>query len=200
MTVVSLMTPASQLSADSQVDERERRARLADRERGEAALTLANGDHKLGAKPCCPRCGGPVVIGETVRIVHDAACPRLAAMKKARAAAAAGTVVRRPAPVRVVTRPAAPKHAASDRVAGSSVPKRRAPRCAVRPPVAGSWQVRGCRVMVAGHRAVVTGPVRPAGGTALVVPVAFDAGWDPEDVLIEFGADGELVTELAACA
>jgi len=65
--------------------------------------------------------------------------------------------------------------------------------------VARSWQVRGCKVFVGGCAATVTGPVRHADDTTLLVPVAFDDGWDPEEVPITFN-DGMISTELAAYA
>lgn len=203
------------------VGEREWRAREADRERGEATLTLASGNHKLGTSPCCPLCKGPVVVGETVRVVHAASCARRAAIEKTRKAVAEGKTVRRLVPVQV--RPAGPETAPAPRAVeqpkttafghASRYPHQRdrdwtkpvntvtrPPRRRIRTSVVRSWQLRGSKVRVGGYAATVTGPVRQADEhNTLLVPVAFDDGWEPENVRITVD-NRELVTELAACA
>lgn len=220
MTVISLAGSLPRSPADMPADERERRVRAADRERGEAALTLASGDHKLGTGgACCPVCKGPVVIGATVRVVHAASCARRVALEKTRKAAAEGKTLRRPA--RVQARVAKPKPALGP--CAVEQPKTPAfqhvnrhphqrgrnwapqasrasvqpPRCRIRTSVIQAWQVRGCRVRVGSYAATVTGPIRQADTDMLIVPVAFDDGWDPEDVRIAVD-NGKLVTELAA--
>lgn len=200
------------------IGERERRARQADRERGEATLTLASGNHKLGSGPCCPLCKGPVMVGETVRVVHAASCARRVAIEKTRKAVSEGKTVRRLVPVQA--RPAEPETIPAPRAAEQ--PKTtvfrhvnryphqrdrdwtrpastaaRTPRHRIRSGVVSSWQLRGCKVQVGGYAATVTGPVRQADKTTIIVPVAFDDGWDPEDVRITVD-NRELVTELAA--
>lgn len=230
MPAALTMDPPNDIVTESSgsrpADEREHRAwraRVADRERREAALALASGDHKLGSGARCPACRGRVVIGETVRVMHAASCSRRAALARARAAAAAGAVRRRPAvPARTEKPGTVSVFRAGEAAAGQRKPHSarhagrysrgrdrawtsqsaggagRAPRRGVRPSVVAAWSVTGCRVRVGEWAATVTGPVRRA-GEGLVVPVEFDDGWNPEDVLITFD-NGELVTELAACA
>jgi hypothetical protein len=190
------------------------------RERREAVIALANGDHKIGPSSSCPLCGGPTVVGRTVRTVHATSCPRRVVMDRARAAAAAGAPVRRPVvAVEAVPAPlSAPEQVPADSARKSvdvsirhvnrqqhgrgcawtssgMAEVTRVPRCRVRPSAVLSLQVTGCRVRVGGWPATVTGPIRGGDG-AYLVPVEYDVGWDPENVLIAVSPDGKLTTEL----
>jgi hypothetical protein len=147
--------------------ERERLARAADRERREAVLRLASGDHKIGPSSSCPLCGGPTVVGRTVQTVHDQACPRRQAMARGRTAAAEGAPLRRPAVTAVPARRQA-KTPAVRETAWPSEDAGRSPRPRIRLHVVQSWQVTGARVAVGGWPATVTSKIRTINGVPSV--------------------------------
>lgn len=178
--------PQQAESALPPTDEIQQRARRADRERREAALTLSSQDSR------CPICRGPVVIGATVRTVHATSCPRRIALAKARKAAASGQVIRRvavPSQTRARTTKdlvsvprqtgpvAAQQLAEGERPHSVRRPKELdwtqasqpagreswPPRCRFRPAVMQAWRVDGCRIHVDGWPAIVRGQVRMIG-------------------------------------
>lgn len=176
-------------SGNLPADEREHRARQADRERREAALTLASGDHVLAPGGCCPRCGGPTVIGRTVRTVHTVSCPRRAALVRARKTAAAGAPLRRPAPTTVpaphkVESAPSPHAAEQPKASVRHVNRHQAVRARavepqparperptrprIRPQVVQAWRVTGTRITVDGWPATVISEIRIIGGVPSV--------------------------------
>jgi hypothetical protein len=209
MTIVQLVDTAPQSAPALPREDALRRARLADRERHEAARTLTTGNHKLDASARCPVCQGPVVIGETVRIIHASSCARRAAMARARAAAAAGAPVRRPAAtVTAVARANAPEPDPARREeerpkTGSPRRVNRAARCRIRPTVIHAWRVNGCRVKVDGWPATVRGEIRMAGKTP-AVRLDFDdyESWTREDhdEIPEWWELEDLIRPQHACA
>lgn len=167
--VADQRTTETHLSAD----ELAQRARRADLERREAALTLSAQDSR------CPLCRGPVVIGATVRTVHATSCPRRIALVKARKEAARRVAAPAPAALAELapvprqrgpetaqqlpelTRPVISQH--PKQAAQPAVRESRPHRRSLRPEVMQAWRVDGCRVTVDGWPATVRGQVRMAG-------------------------------------